>query len=60
MVCDYYICKFLYIYYNENEYIKHELIRECRYYNEDAVDYDGDEDNYDRKMAAYYQFILTP
>jgi hypothetical protein len=60
MGCDYYICKVLYIYYNENGYIKHEISREGRYYNYDEDHYDEDEDDYDMKINEYFQSVLIP
>ena len=56
MGCDYYICKELTIYYNNN-YICITLERQNGYYGDI---YDEDEDDYDIKMKKYIKECLTP
>ena len=57
MGCDYYIVKYLNIYYNDTDYLAVELERERGYYN---FQYDEDSDDYDDKMNEYIKDCLTP
>ena len=57
MGCDYYIIKFLNIYYNDIDYLVVELDREPGYYN---FDYDEDCDDYTDKETEYIKRCLTP
>jgi hypothetical protein len=57
MGCDYYIVKYLNIYYNDTDYLVVELERErCYYY----FQYDEDSDDYDDKINEYIKGCLTP
>ena len=57
MGCDYYIVKFLNIYYNKIDYLVVELDRERGYYN---FQYDEDYDDYEYKENEYIKDCLTP
>ena len=57
MGCDYYIIKFLNIYYNDIDYLVVELERENGYYN---FQYDEDCDDYIDKENEYIKDCLTP
>jgi len=63
MGCDYYIIRFLHIYYNDNDndndndYLEFEVDREKGYYYYD--DYDEDDENYDEMVNEYKKNILT-
>ena len=57
MGCDYYIVKFLNIYYNKIDYLVVELDRERGYYN---FEYDEDYDDYEYKENEYIKYCLTP
>ena len=57
MGCDYYIIKFLNIYYNDIDYLVIELDREKGYYN---FQYDEDCDDYTDKENEYIKNCLTP
>jgi hypothetical protein len=57
MGCDYYIIKFLYIYYNERDYLDIELDRVRGYYDDQ---FDEDADDYEEKLYEYIEYTLTP
>lgn len=57
MACDYYIVKYLNIYYNDIDYLVVELERERGYY---IFQYDEDSDDYDDKATEYKKDCLTP
>jgi hypothetical protein len=57
MGCDYYIVKYLNIYYNDIDYLVVELERERGYY---IFQYDEDFNDYDDKINEYIKDCLTP
>jgi hypothetical protein len=61
MGCDYYIIKFLQIYYGDNECLEIELNRKQGYYifDEDS-DEDASDDDYDARIDDYVKYVLTP
>ena len=60
MGCDYYIIKFLHIYYNKNDYLELEIERQRGYYKEEDFDEDEDADDYEEKLNEYIKSFLIP
>ena len=60
MGCDYYIIKFLHIYYNDDDYLEVEIERERGYYKEEDFGEDEDADDYEEKYNEYIKSLLTP
>jgi len=58
MGCDYYIVKYLCIYFDDNDVLNFEIERERGYFLNDIGD--EDEDDYDKKWEEYIKGVLTP
>lgn len=58
MGCDYYILKFLHIYYNNDDFLEIELYRQKGYYIDDDQDEDEDYDDYSERFHEYVEYCL--